>query len=178
MRYLVACPLDAPRISDFMKLRDEFKYLAPKWKITLGPHITIMRPGEAICEPQKAIDIFKTLEFGSVFEVSFKKFGYFEAKKTAVVYVEPSDYRMFEGIRANLLDYVPKIVKSESGDWGFHPHLTLINRVPIEKLELLMESLKLAKLNINYEFGAVVLYKKDLTDDEWVKISTRDLKKS
>lgn len=178
MRYLIACPLEIAKVRDFVRLRDELKYLAPKWKITLGPHITIMRPGEAICEPRKATDIFQSLEFGPTFVVDYKKFGVFKAKKTAAVYAEPSSYQPFEAMRGNLLNAIPKLIKSESGEWNYHPHLTLINRLPIENLELIMYKLKTEKLDITYNIDSVVLYKKDLADDVWAEISKQDLKKS
>ena len=46
MRYLIALPLKESESSEFIALRDKYKLRAPRWKITLAPHITLYRPSE------------------------------------------------------------------------------------------------------------------------------------
>lgn len=177
MRYLIACPLRESEAQDFISLRNNNKHFAPKWKITLGPHITIMRPGAAICDIKEATNIFQSYELGIRFTVTFKGFEVFKGKNTATVFAEPLDYSPFINIRRILSRAFLRLIDSESGEWGFHPHLTLINRLPIENLELIMQKLESVDLNMTYSFEFVVLYKKETTDDKWVEIARQELKK-
>lgn len=177
MRYLIACPLIESESLGFINLRDENKHFAPKWKITLGPHITIMRPGSAICDIDEAIKIFQSYELGTEFTIRFKGFDVFKGKNTAAVFAEPSDYAPFINIRRTLSKAFPGLVDSESGEWEFHPHLTLINRLPIENLDLIMQKLESVNLSLSYSFDSVVLYKKETTDELWTEIARQELKK-
>lgn len=47
MRYLIALPISELESTEFIQLRDQYKHFAPRWKITLGSHITILQPGPA-----------------------------------------------------------------------------------------------------------------------------------
>jgi hypothetical protein len=171
MRYLIALPLSKNESESFIKLRDQYKDTAPKWKITLGPHITLFRPSEFLLDKNKAIELFeKAPKFGK-FQEEFEGFSAFMNHSNNAVYSEPKNYDNFKKLRKSYMGTASKIMQDTSEVWPFHPHLTLVNRLDSEPAKGLLLKLKSADFKKNYTFDRVSLYKKEHQDSEWVEIA-------
>ena len=142
MRYLLALPLNPNESQEFIELRDRFKATSPRWKITLGPHITLFRPSEFRVGTHEAIKIFKKApSFGS-FAETFKGFEAFINHSNNAVYSEPNDYQRFKELRKRYLETANKIMSDTTEVWPFHPHLTLVNRLDTEPAKKLLKELE------------------------------------
>lgn len=177
MRYLIALPLKDSESVEFIKLRDKYKDFAPRWKITLGPHITMYRPSEFKISMDEAIKLFKNAPTSKQFTVCFEDFDTFMNHSNNAVYSEPDNYHPFEQIKEDYLDLACNIIQDTSDVWPYHPHLTLVNRLNSESAKELISSLKLVKFRHNYTFDRVCLYKKEHDDKNWVEIASNKLEK-
>ena len=176
MRYLIALPLKESETASFIGLRDKFKHLAPKWKITLGPHITLFRPSEFRLEKQQAIELFQTApEFGA-FKEKFEGFEAFLNHSNNAVYSEPNNYEKFKGLKQKYEQVASKILQDSSDVWPFHPHLTLVNRLDSDNANKLLSLLSAVDFKREFSFDSVCLYKKDKGDSDWVEIARNRLK--
>jgi 2'-5' RNA ligase len=177
MRYLIALPLKNSESSQFIELREKYKNMAPRWKITLGPHITLYRPSAAKIELNNAISEFKNAAPFSRFTRDFTNFDAFIGHSSSAVYYEPKDYESFEQIKNIYLPEASKIMQDTSDAWPFHPHITLVNRLDSDSAIALKKQLASTKLISSYEFDRVCLYKKELDDINWIEIASNKLEK-
>lgn len=171
MRYLIAIPVEGPEVSDFIKLRDEYSHLAPRWKITLGPHITIFRPSEFRLGKEDAIDEFKTAPGIKSFNQQFNGFQSFMNYSNNAIYSEPINYDYFVRIREVYEHIAKKILKDTTEVWPFHPHLTLINRMNRDSAVELMKLLESIVFDKTYSLSSICLYKKEKEDKNWIEIA-------
>ena len=102
MRYLIALPLKESESSEFIALRDKYKLRAPRWKITLAPHITLYRPSEFKITKEEAIKEFNKAPKMGEFSVKFDGFDAFMNHSNNAVYSEPKDHSFFEKIKLML----------------------------------------------------------------------------
>lgn len=172
MRYLIALPLSAEQSSEFIALRDKYKHLAPRWKITLGPHITLYRPSEFKLAKDEAIKAFKQAPAYKSFNSSFKGFQAFLNHSNNAVYSEPKDYSNFKKLRKAYEQVANLILEDTTEVWPFHPHLTLVNRLDTEPAEKLLDDLAKQDFSSDYSFDRVCLYKKEPGDANWVEIAS------
>ena len=177
MRYLIALPLKDSESKGFIKLREKFKDFAPRWKITLGPHITLYRPSEFKISKEDAVKEFKKAPKMSEFSVEFDGFDAFMNHSNNAVYSEPKDHSSFEKIKSTYLPIAKNILQDSSDIWPYHPHLTLVNRLDSESATKLIEELKKTDFNHKYCFDRVVLYKKEHDDKNWVELASNKLEK-
>lgn len=177
MRYLFALPLKESESEEFIKLRDKYKDFAPRWKITLGPHITLYRPSEFKVPIDDAIEEFKKASGYRDFSVNFKNFGAFMNHSNNAVYSEPVKHEDFENIKELYQPQAAKILQDIADIWPYHPHLTLVNRLDSENAQRLISELKGLVFDKNYTFDRVCLYKKDHEDKNWVEIASNKLEK-
>lgn len=175
MRYLLALPLKPEESEGFIKLRDEYKDTAPRWKITLGPHITLFRPSEFKVGSNEAIEIFKKAPSFKAFSENFRGFEAFINHSNNAVYSEPIDYKKFKELRHIYMETADKIMSDTSEVWPYHPHLTLVNRLDTEPAKKLLSDLKGVNFEQVYIFDSVVLYKKEASDHNWVEIARNKL---
>jgi 2'-5' RNA ligase len=177
MRYLIALPLKESESDEFIKLRDKYKDYAPRWKITLGPHITLFRPSEFKMPIDDAIKEFKKAPVYKDFSVNFKNFEAFMNHSNNAVYSEPVRHDDFEKIKELYEPQAGKILQEIADVWPYHPHLTLVNRLDTENAEKLIDELKGADFDKKYSFDRICLYKKDHEDKNWVEIASNKLEK-
>lgn len=175
MRYLIAMPLELSQAEDFIKLRDQYKGMAPRWKITLGPHITIFRPSEFKLDKNEAIRVFKSAPGFGRFNQQFDGFEAFLNYSNNAVYSEPLDYQKFHDIKAAYEAVAQKILQDTTEVWPFHPHLTLVNRLDEGPARQLLQKLEAVKFEKKYDFSKICLYKKDKGDPLWVEIACNRL---
>jgi 2'-5' RNA ligase len=175
MRYLIALPIRPEESVEFIKLRDQYKHFAPKWKITLGPHITLFRPSEYKIEQKKAIEIFKKAPHFESFKEEFVGFEAFLNHSNNAVFAEPSDYDNFKKLKRLYEATATNILQDTTEVWPFHPHLTLINRLDSENAQLALKNLAAIKFEASYTFDRVYLYKKAGSDKEWIEIASNSL---
>lgn len=175
MRYLLALPLKPEESEEFIKLRDKYKETAPRWKVTLGPHITLFRPSEFKASSEEAIAIFKKAPTFKIFSEIFDGFEAFLNHSNNAVYSEPKEYKRFKELRNLYLDTANKIMSDTTEVWPFHPHLTLVNRLDPEPAKKLLVDLKSIGFEKSYVFDSVVLYKKESSDENWVEIARNKL---
>jgi 2'-5' RNA ligase len=177
MRYLIALPLQESEYSEFIKLRDKYRHFAPRWKITLDPHITLYRPSEFKISKSEAIEEFKRASSFKQFSVEFKGFEAFMNHSNNAVYSEPINHTYFEKIKESYKPQAGNILQDISDVWPYHPHLTLVNRLDSENAQKLMGELKKLEFDKNYTFDRVCLYKKEHEDKDWVEIASNKLEK-
>ena len=177
MRYLIALPLKESESEEFIKLRDKYKDFAPRWKITLGPHITLYRPSEFKISIDDAVKEFKKAPSYKEFSVEFKGFEAFMNHSNNAVYSEPKLHQDFEKIKELYKPQAGKILNDIADVWPYHPHLTLVNRLNSENAQKLMDELKGLLFYNNYSFDRVCLYKKEHEDKNWVEIASNKLEK-
>lgn len=175
MRYLIALPLKDTESEDFINLRDRYKNLAPRWKITLGPHITLFRPSEYLVEKDQAVKIFKEATKFDAFRESFKGFEAFLNHSNNAVYSQPASYEKFKQIKRAYQHTADKIVQDTTEIWPFHPHLTLVNRLDTPNAQKLLGELAPLDFLKEYSFDKVCLYKKTSEDKTWVEIACNKL---
>jgi 2'-5' RNA ligase len=175
MRYLIALPIRPEESVEFIKLRDQYKHFAPKWKITLGPHITLFRPSEYKIEQKKAIDIFTKAPAFEAFTEKFVGFEAFLNHSNNAIFAEPTDYDNFKKLKRLYEATATKILQDTAEVWPFHPHLTLINRLDSENAQLALKNLAAIKFEASYTFDRVYLYKKAGSDKEWIEIASNSL---
>lgn len=176
MRYLIAIPIQESEATDFIALRDKYKKMAPRWKITLGPHITVFRPSEHKLAQAEAIKIFKSAPRFEIFTQRFDGFESFMNYSNNAVYSEPVDHAKFHDIRETYLPIAEKICQDITEVWPFHPHLTLVNRLDKNEAIKLMGLLKKGDFSKSYTMSRICLYKKDKSDANWVEIACNRLK--
>lgn len=177
MRYLIALPLQEFESRDFIELRDKCKHFAPRWKITLGPHITLYRPSEFSIGKPEAIKEFKKAPSFKRFSVEFKGFEAFMNHSNNAVYSEPSNHAYFEKIKELYKITAGNILQNIDDVWPYHPHLTLVNRLDTENAKRLINELKKLDFNKKYTFDRICLYKKEHQDINWVEIASNGLEK-
>jgi 2'-5' RNA ligase len=177
MRYLIALPLKESESSEFIALRDKYKAMAPRWKITLGPHITLYRPSEFKISIVEAIEIFKKAPDTKQFSTKFVGFDAFLNHSNNAVYSEPKEHKRFEEIKELYLNIADKILQDTADVWPYHPHLTLVNRLDTEPAMELLKKLTEEKFENKYTFDRVSLYKKEHNDKSWVEIASNKLEK-
>lgn len=177
MRYLIALPIKESEYKEFIKLRDKFKFLAPRWKITLGPHITLYRPSEFKLGIEAAIKEFNKAPSIKQFSVRFKGFTAFMNHSNNAVYSEPAEHESFKKLKQIYKNQASNILQDISDVWPYHPHLTLVNRLNSENAQRLINELKIVDFESYYSFDRVCLYKKEHQDKEWVEIATNVLEK-
>lgn len=175
MRYLIALPLLPTESDSFIGLRDQYKTTAPKWKITLGPHITLFRPSEFLVDKKKAIELFGKSPKFRKFQEEFEGFEAFLNHSNNAVYSEPKNYDNFIKLRKSYMDTANLIMQDTSEIWPFHPHLTLVNRLDTEPAKQLLTNLKAVNFHKTYTFDRVSLYKKEHQDVNWVEIAHNSL---
>lgn len=175
MRYLIALPLDATESASFIDLRDRYKHFAPRWKVTLGPHITLYRPSEFRLNQTMAIQVFKTAPDFEKLREKFEAFEAFLNYSNNVVYLEPKSHTKFKALREHYGAVAAKIMQDTSEIWPFHPHLTLVNRLDAEPAKTLLNELNGIGFNASYSFDRVCLYKKAPQDSNWVEIASNKL---
>ncbi len=182
MRYLVAIPLPEAEAGPFIDLRDSYQHYAPRWKLTLGPHITIHRPREALVPVGRAIELFNSTAQYQHFLMSFSKIGAFIGKRNSAVYFESDSYRPFDEVRKLYQPTAQLILKNSIEEWAFHPHLTLINRLTGESAQDIIDELESPSLKATlsfmsnpFHFDKVCLYKKEASDSSWQKIAQNKL---
>ena len=171
LRYLIATPINDDESVGFVKLRDKYKSYAPKWHITLDPHITIVRPSPAQVSLDMAIELFELSNMPKEFRVNFSEFDAFLSPDSCCVYAKPDDILGFERLNELFLPVSKKILNLDPNDWPFLPHLTLINRLHREAAMDLLEALRREKVALSYLIDRVVLFKKDDTDSVWLKVA-------
>lgn len=174
--YLIALPLPDEYLNDFNALRDEYKKYAPKWRITLDPHITITRPIRSDVPAEEVVEAFKAVDSLGLFSVYFKGFGAFIAKRNCVVFAEPENYKPFEDIRQIFLPIVRKVFGHEPNRWEYHPHLTLVNRLDRISALKILEGIGSPNIKMNYRFDRVCLYSKTSTDNFWNEIASTEFR--
>jgi 2'-5' RNA ligase len=177
MRYLIALPLRDSESQDFIELRDKYASFAPRWKITLGPHITLYRPSEFSIAKAEAIKDFEKAPKLSDFTANFNGFEAFLNHSNNAVYSEPADYNVFKSVKASYISTANKIMQDTSDVWPYHPHLTLVNRLDTESAKKLLNELEGLKFNKTYTFDRVCLYKKEHEDKNWIEIASNRLEK-
>ena len=177
MRYLIALPLKESESAEFIELRDKYKTIAPRWKITLGPHITLYRPSEFKISIDEAIKVFKKAPAVKQFTTDFIGFDAFLNHSNNAVYSEPKDYKRFEEIKELYLNTADKMLQDTADVWRYHPHLTLVNRLDTEPAQQLLKKLKDINFKSQYTFDRVCLYKKEHQDKNWVEIARNKLEK-
>ena len=175
MRYLIALPLKDADSKDFIKLRDQYKDLAPKWKITLGPHITLFRPSEYLADKDQAIEIFKKAPKFKAFNAMFKGFEAFLNHSNNAVYSQPTSYDEFQKIKQVYEPTAGQILQDTTEIWPFHPHLTLVNRLDTTSAKKLLTNLEPLNFSAEYFFDRICLYKKLAEDRTWVEIASNML---
>lgn len=182
MRYLIAIPLPESDSTSFIKLRDSFRHYAPRWKLTLGPHITINRPQDSLVPCEMAIELFSNAPISPSFKMQFSKVEAFIGKRNSAVYFEPESHLPFNNIKSLYQPIADKIVKSGDEGWAFHPHLTLINRLRSEpaqealnELAHIQSSEASAFKDFSYLLDRVCLYKKENSDEIWHEIAQNSL---
>lgn len=175
MRYLIALPLKNSESAQFIKLRDEYKSLAPKWKITLGPHITLFRPSEFRMDIDQAIAIFKKAPKFKAFQQAFVGFEAFLNQSNNAVYSQPDSYEIFKRIKRAYEQIADQILQDTTEIWPFHPHLTLVNRLDTPSAQKLLAELKPLEYSEVFSFDRVCLYKKLGDDKAWVEIASNKL---
>ena len=177
MRYLIALPLKESESAEFIQLRDKYKTMAPRWKITLGPHITLYRPSEFKITKTEAIEEFKKAPVLKQFETVFDGFDAFLNHSNNAVYSEPKEHYHFEEIKNSYLSVANKIIQETADVWPYHPHLTLVNRLDSESAKDLLKKLEGIDFKGKYTFDRVCLYKKEHEDKNWVEIASNKLEK-
>ncbi len=182
MRYLVAIPLSEAEAGPFIDLRDSYRHYAPRWKLTLGPHITICRPREALVPVGRAIELFNSTAQYQHFSLSFSKIGAFIGKRNSAVYFEPDSHWPFDEVRKLYQSTARQILKNGNEEWAFHAHLTLINRLTAESAQQLLDELEspslkaaLSFMGDPFRFDKVCLYKKEASDSSWQEIAQNKL---
>ncbi len=182
MRYLVAIPLSEAEAGPFIDLRDSYRHYAPRWKLTLGPHITIHRPQESLVPIGTAIELFNSSPVCRGFSMSFNTIGAFIGKRNSAVYFEPDSHLPFNQIRKLYQPTAQLILKNSIEEWDFHPHLTLINRLTAESAQQLLDELEspslkaaLSFMGNPFRFDKVCLYKKEASDGSWQEIAQNKL---
>ncbi|MEI6581749.1 MAG: 2'-5' RNA ligase family protein [bacterium] len=175
MRYLVAIPLPESEAGPFIDLRDSYRHYAPRWKLTLGPHITIHRPQESLLPIGKAIELFSSSPVCQGFSMPFNKIDAFIGKRNSAIYFEPDNYVPFCDIRKSYQSVAEQILNNTAEEWDFHPHLTLINRLSSDAAQLVLKELRSRPVHFTYNLGRVCLYKKETEDDSWQEIAQNKL---
>lgn len=175
MRYLIALPVKNEQAQQIVKIRDRYKHLAPRWKITLGPHITLYRPSEHVLEKSEAVEIFKKAPESFKFSMQFGHYEAFLNYSNKVVYLEPDNHDPFKKIKSLYSQVAVQLLEDSSEIWPYHPHLTLVNRLDQEGAEELLSKLGKIPQPLTIDFDRVCLYKKISSDPEWVEIATNQL---
>ena len=175
MRYLIALPVKKEQAEPIIELRDRFKNLAPRWKITLGPHITLFRPSEHMLDKKEAIEIFKKAPQAGKFSMQFGSYEAFLNYSNKVVYLEPASHAPFKEIKTLYAPTAAKLLEDSSEIWPYHPHLTLINRLDQLAVEKLLSALGQMPKPLVIDFERVCLYKKIGSEPEWVEIASNQL---
>lgn len=167
LRYLIAAPVDDIESVEFVKLRDKYRTYAPKWHITLDPHITIVRPSPAKVDIDQAIELFKVANMPSEFRVKFSGFDAFINHDSSAVFAKPDETKDFELLNKLFLPISKKILNLDPNDWPFLPHLTLVNRLDRDAGVELLNILKGENIVMDYLFSRVVLFSKNDSDTVW-----------
>lgn len=174
MRYLIGLPLQDDESREFNRLIEKYKMFAPRLKISLKPHITLIRPAEAKVSPHKAKQIFEKIHIQqSNFTVMFRGFDAFFGRNCAV-YAKPTVINEFVKLHSIYQPLAEQIL-SQSDEFGFHPHLTLINRLKEDDAKELLNVLNKLNFKQSFTFDRVVLYQRDGNEPFWVELASQKL---
>lgn len=174
MRYLIGLPLRDGEALEFNALIEKYRVFAPRLKISLKPHVTIIRPAEAKVAPQQAKQIFENLSISQLtFRVMFRGFDAFIGRNCAV-YAKPTSIIEFTNLYSICQPLVDQI-HTQPSEFGFHPHLTLINRLKEESANDLLNDLKTVNYEQSFTFDKIVLYQRDTDEPFWNELASQKL---
>ncbi len=175
-RYFVALMLPEPAYTLLESCREELK---PKgWNITVGPHITLVTPGDARLPVADAAARFKSLPLRTeAFTFGLEGLGRFEHRGKTTMYLVPSPHSPFKLLQAELLDNAETWQDTASSRRRpFIPHVTLLNRVLSEeaqcKEQIIREQLPPLR---NLQALKVTLLLKEACQPRWTPLAERIL---
>ena len=169
LSYMVALAVPPPKRDELAAVQQKFRPVG--WKITVGPHVTLIPPGQSLLSLKDACSMFtEVVQDLSQLQLSYPALGVFKRRGLATIFMKPiANDELFE------LQRRLQIVASSWQDISrslrrpFVPHITLVNRLPEDQADSIAKQLEyLVPAEIG--FSRPKLFSKRSSDKEWFQI--------
>lgn len=134
------------------------------------PHISLMPPFGFVDENILISKLKLWAEKNKSFEVKFFRVDRFVGPKYGTVILLPENDVEIKNLHNDLVEYFIEI--EQTGD--FVPHLTLAQRVDLDKLDSIKKEIEMMGLELNILVDKVILYRKD-EGKSWVELEEINL---
>lgn len=170
LSYMAALPVPSPWREELSQLQDRLRPVG--WRITIGPHVTLVAPGRATTGLRLAADPFtQAMQGVQGLDLTYPALGTFRRRGLATIFMKPvASHELYELQRKLEIVAASWQDVSRSLRRPFVPHVTLVNRLPEVQMDSVIRQLEhLVPASIT--FGRPRLFAKLETDTEWLEIA-------
>jgi 2'-5' RNA ligase len=170
LSYMVALTVPPPELDTLAAIQQRLRPVG--WKITIGPHVTLIPPGAGRAPLSTAMGLFNEAAANlSPLKLSYPDLGVFKRRGLATVFMKP--------IATDDLYELQRRLQILASSWQdvsrsyrrpFVPHVTLVNRLPESEVDSTIEQLRFL-VPTEITFDQPKLFSKRETDTEWLQIN-------
>lgn len=170
LQYLIAILLPQ-EISDCISELQE-KYKCDRWNITVAPHITLVPPGRAITDIQRAALMVRGIgENFRRFEIKSCGVGAFKNASNTIFAKLSTNHELFK-LHCALIEEAPNFMKLEARGPGFYPHITISNKIKDAEVNKIIAQLKKELDHFSFICNNFSLLTKNPENENWMETET------
>jgi len=166
-QYFIGIGLEAEDKKLFSMVKKQFD---SRSNLSSPPHISLIPPFDFIDEKNLISRLKLWAEKNKSFKVKFFRVDRFVGPKYGTVILLPENDIGIKNLHNDLMEYFGEF--EQSGD--FVPHLTLAQRVDLDKLDSIKKEVEMMGLELNILVDKVILYRKD-EGKSWMELEEINL---
>ncbi len=159
-RYFLGISIPEPENTLFSEIR---RLYHPNHTLTSPPHVTIKQPFLMPNRQYLLEKLAKVARYLEPFTLNFELIGSFRQPKYGTVFLEPRSSEKIKIVERALSENIAFLPSGRS----FHPHLTLAQKVPHERMKQTKQELRALKPQIKLEVDHLALFAQQETG-EWL----------
>ena len=159
-RYFIGISLSEPENTFFSEIR---RLYHPEHRLTSPPHVTVKQPFLMPNRNYLLEKLAKVARYTEPFTLDFELIGSFHQPKYGTIFLEPRRGEKLKALERSLSDNVAFLPNGKN----FHPHLTLAQRVPHDRIKTTKQELRALQPAIKLKIDHLVLYAQD-ESGEWI----------
>lgn len=169
LSYLAALPVPPPLGDELAQLQDRLRPVG--WRITIGPHVTLVAPGQAKVGLLAAAQLFSQAMQGvGGLSLTYPALGSFRRRGLVTIFMKPvASPELYELQRKLEIVAASWQGVSRSRRRPFVPHITLVNRLAEGQSDGTTKQLEYL-VPATISFGPPQLFAKLQTDTKWLQI--------
>jgi 2'-5' RNA ligase len=174
IKYMVAIVIPEPSYSQLSDIQDRLR--PPNWRITIGPHITLLPPDRPLVDPDEAARRFAALVIPTrAFVSTASRILKFDRGSKHTLALEPSPRSKIKSLRRRLEKNCDWQQVSQPSKHPYAPHITLVNQIDDAGLRHAQEQLQSMALSSEFYCQRVALYCKEASWPKWKLLTQKML---